>query len=336
MKVIDSVYINDGGGYIMLEYFISQAKAQGLCFFYLIDIRLKLKIENFGLQKKDYLLVKNSEVSRLKFYLSNKRKISSVLTFGNVPPPLRMKCLTYTIFHNILILNNSHLSNHRRMMYSLKNLYIRLLSKNTDFWIIQSAETQKELLNRNWSSPKKMIIAPFWKTSRVSYEESLKRQDKSFIYPCSPVEHKNIKRLLIAWENAFCKNHNIKLYITLASSWFTENKMKFAENNIYPLGTLDYPELMKWYQRSEFVIFPSYCESFGLPLIEGIENGCKIIASDLPFTHSIIEPFMVFDPYNTNSIEEAILMVVSQNQKFHFGKNIINIENKINQILSII
>ena len=225
MKVIDSVYINDGGGYIMLQYFISQAKAQGLRFFYLIDIRLKSKMEYLGLQTQDYLILKNSEISRSRFYLRNQRKISSVLTFGNVPPPIRMKCVTYTIYHNILILNNNHLSFHRRMKYSLKNIYIRLLRKNTDFWIIQSIETQKELLSQNWDSPKKMIIAPFWKTSCVSHEESEKRQDLSFLYTCSPVEHKNLVRLLKAWESAFYKNHNIKLYLTLAESWFTDNKV---------------------------------------------------------------------------------------------------------------
>lgn len=336
MKVIDSVYINEGGGYIMLEYFISQAKAKSLTFFYLIDIRLILKIKNLGLQPEEYLVVNNSELSRLKFYHSNKKKISGVLTFGNVPPPIRLKCQVHTIFHNILILNHNHLPLYDQLKYLLKNLYIRLLNKNTDYWIIQSEETQKELLNQNWANPKKIIIAPFWKPNRVNNEVNLKRQDLSFIYPCSPVEHKNIKRLLIAWENAVCKNRKIKLYITLASSWFIENKIRFEENNIYPLGTLDYVELIKWYQRSEFVIFPSYCESFGLPLIEGIENGCKIVASDLPFTHSIIKPFLVFDPYNTDSIEEAILMVVKQKPELHFGENILKIENQINLILSML
>ena len=89
----------------------------------------------------------------------------------------------------------------------------------------------------------------------------------------------------MAWESAFRKNQNIKLYITLTSSWFTGNRILFEEMNVYPLGPLENAELIKWYQKCEFVIFPSYCESFGLPLIEGIENGCKIIASDLPFTH---------------------------------------------------
>jgi glycosyltransferase involved in cell wall biosynthesis len=336
MKVIDSVYINDGGGYIMLEYFISQAKKQGLSFFYLIDIRLKSKAESLGLMKEEYLIVDSSEISRLKFYLSRRREITSVLTFGNVPPPIRLNCSVHTIFHNILILNNSNLPLRSKMMYLLKNIYIRLLNKNTDFWIIQSNETQKELLNKSWAKPEKFIIAPFWKSGSINSKDPQKRQDLSFIYPCSPIEHKNLFRLLKAWGKAFQKNHVIKLYLTLAESWFTENKIRYEDLNIIPLGILSNPELVKWYQRCEFVIFPSYCESFGLPLIEGIENGCKIIASDLPFTHSIIEPFVVFNPYVTESIEEAILLVATKNQHNNFGKNIIKIENKISQILSMI
>lgn len=336
MKVIDSVYINEGGGYTMLEYFISQAKAQGFKFFYLIDIRLSSKIKDLGLQSEEHRIIKSDESARLKFYISNKKRISAVLTFGNVPPPIHLKCHVFTIFHNILMVSNMHLPFRQRLFYLMKNIYIRILSKNTDLWIVQSVETKKELLDRNWSDPKKMIIAPFWKKSLSVLDTSIVRQESSFFYPCSPVEHKNIKRLLMAWERAFSKNGQIKLYLTLPGSWFIQNEINFEENNIYPLGFLVYSELIQWYQRSKFVIFPSYCESFGLPLIEGIENGCKIVASDLPYTHSIIEPFMVFDPYRSDSIEEAILKVVEQNPQSHFGKNIIKIENKINLILSMI
>jgi glycosyltransferase involved in cell wall biosynthesis len=158
----------------------------------------------------------------------------------------------------------------------------------------------------------------------------------SFFYPCSLAEHKNLKRLLIAWEKAFYINDQITLYLTLPGSWFTKNKI-IAENiNVFPLGTLDYPLLMEWYQNCEYVIFPSYCESFGLPLIEGIENGCKIVASDLPFTHSIIDPFAVFDPYSADSIKDSIINIATQQEPSKFGKNKINIENKIIQILSMI
>ena len=47
-------------------------------------------------------------------------------------------------------------------------------------------------------------------------------------------------------------------------------------------------------------------ESFGLPLIEGCEAGCKIIASDLPYVHEIIRPSLTFDPYSVHSISKLI------------------------------
>jgi glycosyltransferase involved in cell wall biosynthesis len=222
------------------------------------------------------------------------------------------------------------------MKYLIKSSYIRLLRKNTDYWIIQSEETKKELQKKNWDDPKKIIIAPFWK-SDLNYPKDLqKRHNLSFLYPCSPAVHKNLFRLIEAWENAFSKNHEIKLYLTLPASWFIENKIKFEKLNIIPLGLLNYPDLVSWYQRSEFLIFPSYCESFGLPLIEGLENGCKVIASDLPYTWSVIEPYMVFDPFVTDSIESVILKAAGNQPETQSGKNIIKIENKINQILSLI
>ena len=45
---------------------------------------------------------------------------------------------------------------------------------------------------------------------------------------------------------------------------------------------------------------------------------------------------MVFDPFDTKSIEEAILQTVTKNKGFHSGNNTIKIENKVNQILSML
>ena len=53
-------------------------------------------------------------------------------------------------------------------------------------------------------------------------------------------------------------------------------------------------------------------ESFGLPLIEASQYGCKIIVSKLPFAAAVCEPSMYFDPYSIHEISNAISVSMSE------------------------
>ena len=46
-------------------------------------------------------------------------------------------------------------------------------------------------------------------------------------------------------------------------------------------------------------------ESFGLGIIEGIENGCKVMGADLPYTYAICKPSISFNPKLVKSIIKA-------------------------------
>ena len=58
-------------------------------------------------------------------------------------------------------------------------------------------------------------------------------------------------------------------------------------------------------KASEFVIYPSFSESFGIGIIEGIENGCKIIGADLEYLKSVCNPSLTFNPNSPFSIADA-------------------------------
>ena len=67
---------------------------------------------------------------------------------------------------------------------------------------------------------------------------------------------------------------------------------------------------MKLYSYIDYLIFPSLSESYGLPLIEARFNDVKIIASDLDFVYDVCQPFLVFDPYDTDDMYEKILPII--------------------------
>lgn len=55
-----------------------------------------------------------------------------------------------------------------------------------------------------------------------------------------------------------------------------------AGSNIKIMARLDDSELIAAYQKAEIVVSLSLYEGFGIPLLEGLYSGCKIICSDIP------------------------------------------------------
>ena len=67
------------------------------------------------------------------------------------------------------------------------------------------------------------------------------------------------------------------------------------------------------YGEAAFSIYPSLSESFGLGIIEAIENQCDIIGSDLPYTYAVCKPSLVFDPTKIGSIAMAFQSAMKKN-----------------------
>ena len=66
--------------------------------------------------------------------------------------------------------------------------------------------------------------------------------------------------------------------------------------------------------------------------MEGIENGCKIIASDLPWLYSVCEPSLVFNPYSKISLEMAFEAAIYNKTKLSISK----VNNEIQEIIKLI
>jgi hypothetical protein len=57
-------------------------------------------------------------------------------------------------------------------------------------------------------------------------------------------------------------------------------------------------------------------ESFGLPLIESVDSGMKVLAPDLPYVYDVIRPSLTFDPWDKPSIAGAVLMAMKDTIPF--------------------
>ena len=63
---------------------------------------------------------------------------------------------------------------------------------------------------------------------------------------------------------------------------------------------------MFYLKSSNALIFPSYFESFGLPLLEAKNLNIDIVASEKDYVRDMVDPKETFDPSSSNSIARAI------------------------------
>jgi glycosyltransferase involved in cell wall biosynthesis len=140
-------------------------------------------------------------------------------------------------------------------------------------------------------------------------------------------------RLIKAFIGAANKtDKEIKLHLTLDKVELS--KYVFPKNlKIEFHGTLAINAVNELYNSCEYAIYPSLVESFGLPLIEATNHGCKVIASDLPYVHEIIEPSLTFDPYSVESISNSILKAIETD---NLPETKVLVENKLDSFIDFI
>lgn len=113
----------------------------------------------------------------------------------------------------------------------------------------------------------------------------------ALFYPATSVFYKNHDVLKEALRYT-CGN--VQLYFTL------DNPVGSEDERITYMGTLPYAEVSAMYQACDALVFPSYIETFGLPLIEAAMAGLPILAADLPYAREVLDGYegAVFIPYN--------------------------------------
>mgnify|MGYP005991601437 CR=1 FL=1 len=337
MILFDAIYINDSGGKVLLDYLISEIEKRNLNVYYLLDSRVKNKIQKIDNNK--LVFIKSTYLNRFRFYLKNKERFEKVFCFGNISPPIKMNVEVYTYFHNILLLSSPNsLPFFFKLKFFLKSKIFKKLAKNTDYWIVQTNLIKNELLNF-FSNDKayKVSVIPFYPNLEYHGNDSIKRRQNVYLYVSNFTPQKNHNKLIDAFTRYFDDNNIGELHITINKNDdnYLLEKVTGLISNGYPIvnhGFVKQEKLVKLYRESEYIIYPSLAESFGLGIIEGIENGCKVVGSDLPFLKEICETPFLFDPNSVESIKEAFEK--AQNSKELLAKQLVY--NQINEIINII
>ncbi len=144
-----------------------------------------------------------------------------------------------------------------------------------------------------------------------------KKQDY-VLYVGTMNEIKNFQSILQIFLTHQFKNRYLKMILPGFATFSCESKVaKLIEQakkskNIEIIEKVDQNRLKQYYQNAKLFVFPSYHESFGLPVLESMACGTPVIVSKTTALSEVGGDAVVYcDPYDINDIKEKIEMVLS-------------------------
>jgi len=259
-----------------------------------------------------------------------------LICFGNLPPLWKSPANVVVLLHQPYLVEKLSLQEFSlwpRLRMTIERLWLRLFIDHADRIIVQ---TQVVANNLRKTFPKVPPIslcafAPDGVLSAVTARGLSHAQEHSsetdiqnestldrapllydFVYIASSEPHKNHRCLIQAWVELARRGSRPSLALTLDPAleptlckWVREESNREGLN-ITLLGRLPHHEVLALYQQARALIFPSYAETLGLPLIEAQQAGLPIVASDLAFVREIIKPNESFAAHSPSSIADAV------------------------------
>ena len=137
-----------------------------------------------------------------------------------------------------------------------------------------------------------------------------KQSEKIFFYPSSGLIYKNHMAIVNACKilkEKEVSNFNVILTLNGDENKHIKRIKQMVINEDLPIefiGSIDIETVYEYYSKS-ILIFPSYIETFGLPMLEARMHKSPILASDCAFSHEILDGYDkvdFFDPLDANEL----------------------------------
>ena len=226
-----------------------------------------------------------------------------------------------------------------RKLWAYQHIYKRLIhnSLNAEMDIVVQTRWMKEaLIEKGIHSDKITISKPEINDIDVNKVENKVISDNKFVYfyPAADEKYKNHKIILDALLNLKNKQLDIynKIQVIFTLNEQSSNYNFCKDNNLLDcvkfIGAIPYNKVLEYYKSCDAVLFPSYVETFGLPLLEGAQFGKKILTSDCSYSHEVLEGYnnVIYIKHNDTEGWEKNLANLKADNNGEFIKENLNYE----------
>jgi glycosyltransferase involved in cell wall biosynthesis len=315
-----------GGGKVLLFEILSFFSKK-FKFYAVLSEDLEDEFNSWNLSNIEvlYWVKTGSAISWIKaelFVRKTANNYSSVFCFHNLPLLFSIKQRVDVYLQNRLILE-SHLwqlcNAKTYVVIYIQKLILALRCYSVTTYFVQTP-SMKSLTEKFISSLNLKFLRSISQCPKVSVmlfyplitQAQTNNTDRKFdfIYPADVNKHKNHHNLIAAWEILTQDGINCTLALTIQEIELKKiqsvGNFVISKRNIFAIGHINFNMINQIYANSNALIFPSRCESLGLPLLEAKELGLPILASNLGFVRDICETFESFDPESPKSIANSV------------------------------
>lgn len=327
--LVYDVAAESGGAVSILEEFYQDFQEKGKNHYYfLLSIYKMKKAPNITILQ--YPWIKKSWFHRLYFdyfiapKLINKYDIDQVISLQNTMIP-RTHIMQTIYEHNAIPFSAFHFSFWESpYLWFYQNIIAKNIChslKKADKIIVQTNWMKERCINQ-LKIPAERISVRFPKTNlnpAVTYQKK-SGQDTYFFYPAAAVLFKNHSLVIKACQ--YLKSQGISNYRIIFTIGTEKNRniqklRVISEAEDLPIefcGWLTKEQVFEHYLHN-ILLFPSYLETVGLPLIEAKSYGTPIIAADCEYAHEALigyDNVDYFDPNNEKLLAEIMRKKIDQ------------------------
>lgn len=302
--IVNATALRSGGALTILKQFISSAEKYGYeCEFYIfINECVKYSIAK---NTNIHIIVKNvnSPFERIlwdffglkRWLMRNKVNPSLRISLQNTGFRTGFNVPLIVYYHQPLPLTNhkwSIFNKNERSLWFYKYIYpvfvSTFLNQQTEV-VVQLHSIKDGFANKfKFPSDRIHVIRPDVNLINISSVDEVKLDENFYnlFYPASVLPYKNHLVLFEAMKILNKKNiDNIVLHVTCK-----KEDISFFNNEMHVdfIGQISFEKVLSFYKSTDAVVFPSFIETFGLPLIEAASFGLPIIAADMPYSREVL------------------------------------------------
>lgn len=270
-----------------------------------------------------------------KWIKKNDVDVSVAISFQNTGFNLEGRVPQIVYYHNPFPISNykwSFFKSDERILFLYRHFYSFFVSKYLfeNSHIVVQLPFIKKAFQQKFKLPADRIhiIRPDIEFIDCQTNNNFTKLDSQFfhfIYPATEFLYKNhlilLKALNILKRENYAVYEKIKIHFTIdPESKLKQLVDKYNLSSAFVFeGLIPHEDLLLMYRDVKGLLFSSYLETFGLPLIEAAGVGLPILVSDLPYSHDVLERyeganFITFD--NEIDWKNAILRFCNVNQRY--------------------
>lgn len=308
MIIVNTTALRSGGALTILQQFVKAIPNDS--FRYLLFVDESIVFDEIPSNVRIVSLNKRSFLKRFlwdAYGLNNWLKRNHIepqiaLSLQNTNFHLTKSCPNFVYYHQPLPLfpfRWNPFKTRERNLWFYKNIYpyfVKLFI-NSQTEVFVQLEYIKDGFSSRFNFPKNKIhvvfpnvLLPQQQTKSDLHSIISKTNAFNLFYPATSIFYKNHEILFKSF-SLIDKKLPIRIVLYLSLGDVFRPMYTFENIEVISVGHIPTEDMYEWYTNMDALVFPSYIETLGLPLIEAASVGLPIIASDLPYAHEVLKGY---------------------------------------------